>query len=574
MCVHSKSDDINIYTKTNAAWNVFLLEELQQTFINFGVSHAIHSHQYKDSELTYENSTIEDLLTDDTNDFLSKLEDLSGLGILKIKPELSIKGIGYEMYNISPEIKVNSVNSGVGINARVSLNGMDIFAESFNINFVLPNLINGKKVTALEVKMLKPRLNFSQGVTLPFELGLMLQKAKKGLKVSFSKLELKELANALVNSQHAFDYDFKSLHISDVSLEIMGRTVIVDEKKIVSTIMDNKENLKKIVIEQLASILATDGILALVKVFDGQIFPDEYWFNTKNDKKYPLVLKINELAAPEKNILKLSMNGDFCSKVNFEVNKKNCVNKKLIPSTQRQIPKADMIKSDELILNKLRSTDRQLTASIAEAYFTKLIHGTIENKEWDDLLEEFEIKLGNQKVFIQFDEEGEFAKVYIDAIYRVGKLKGLLIGQRNVNFPIVLKVKPRVEYLEVDYQDNEKGLVKNEQLPHIVFSIMDVVLEDSVLRNGIPEYNLKSSISRITFGLRGLVIRKIRKELFQFDQETQDNSNGKWVGVDLPALLFPELSNLHLEKLNFSSDGLGRGNFSFDGRDILIREIE
>jgi hypothetical protein len=135
-CAFATSGDIYIYTKTNASWNIFLLDELQQTMINLGSHYNMRSHQYMDSDLIYENSTIQDMLTDDTAELFEKLEDISGLGILKIKPEISIKSLGYDLYNISPEITVKPLYKGLGLNAKVSINGLDIYANSLDINFV------------------------------------------------------------------------------------------------------------------------------------------------------------------------------------------------------------------------------------------------------------------------------------------------------------------------------------------------------------------------------------------------------------------------------------------------------
>jgi hypothetical protein len=573
-CAFATSGDIYIYTKTNASWNIFLLDELQQTMINLGSHYNMRSHQYMDSDLIYENSTIQDMLTDDTAELFEKLEDISGLGILRIKPEISIKSLGYDLYNISPEITVKPLYKGLGLNAKVSINGLDIYANSLDINFVLPQQYASEKIIAMQVKMVKPRLSFSRGVTLPFELGLLLDKIDSGVKVSFSRLDLKLLANTLRNSQHAFDFDFERLDISEVSLEIMGRTITVDEDQILKTIMEYKENLKKIIIDQLAAVVAKDGFLALVKMFDGQILPDEYWFNTSIDKKYPFVLKLKSLKAIDEKTINLNIDGDFCTKEEFDISHKDCVSNKDIANYPNTISEEDDNQSRHWIEKSLKEKNKQFIASISENYITKLVHGTIKNNEWEDVLKENKIKLGDKKAFIRFDEEGEFAKLYIDAIYRVGKIKGLLLGQRNINFPIVLKIKPKVKYIEVEHQKSDSEITKKTELPHIVFTVVDIILESDTLRYGIPEYELDSSIQRINFGLRRVVLRKIRKELFQFDEETNRYGVNSWKGVDLPPLLFPELSNLYLEKLKFHSDGIGRGNFSFDGNQILLRDLE
>jgi uncharacterized membrane-anchored protein YjiN (DUF445 family) len=270
----------------------------------------------------------------------------------------------------------------------------------------------------------------------------------------------------------------------------------------------------------------------------------------------------------------LNIDGDFCTKEEFDISHKDCVLNKDIANYPNTISEEDDNQSRYLIEKSLKEKNKQFIASISENYITKLVLGTIKNNEWADVLKENKIKLGDKKAFIRFDEEGEFAKLYIDAIYRVGKIKGLLLGQRNINFPIVLKIKPKVKYIEVEHQKGDSEITKKTELPHIVFTVMDIILESDTLRYGVPEYELDSSIQRINFGLRRVVIRKIRKELFQFDEETNRYGINSWKGVDLPPLLFPELSNLYLEKLKFHSDGIGRGNFSFDGNQVLLRDLE
>lgn len=571
MTTLAKANDINLYSNTNSSWNSFLIEELEQILMNVGSDVKVKQFQYKDEDIVYDSSSIEDLLTPEVNDFLTHIENISGLGILKVKPEFVIEDIGYEFFDIIPDIKVKSVESGVKLDTKLKINGVHVFANSFNINFVLPRLVKSRKVVAFQVKLKDPLINFNRGVTLPLDLGIQLQKNNNGISLQIPHLNVEEFTKVLNDSFDQFDFDFKDLEISDVQLEIMGRMISIDDEQIKMTIMENKEELKKIILEQLSSLLLRDGIKAILRSKGSDTFNSKYWFNTE-DSDYPLMLDISEIKKFKDNVVQVGLNGGFCTRENFVKFSKDCEGHKTLPQEENTISESDNKESSYLIQKEFLLPDTKFIASISENYFTKLIHGTIENKEWNELLDEYDIKFGPRKAFIKFDERGDSATVYIDTVYKLKGLKQWVLSKNEINFPIVLKVRPRVEY-QMGYLDEEGQAGEKQLLPYIIFNIRDIVLEDDILWKGIPELGMKSTIPYVTYGFRNLVLRKVKSELFDFDEPTKTYKKDKWLGTDLPPLLVPLINKLKLEKLQFKSDGFGRGNFKLNGSDVLHQSL-
>ncbi len=565
--------DLLVLSRTTGPWNLFLVDEIQQLLKNIGEDIQLSRAQATGEAITYDNSTLEEMLTEESNEFLQTLEELSGLGILQIKPEFSIHSMGYDVYNVSSDIKLATVENGVEVDSSIIFNGVDIFADSFDINFVLPQLVKNKKVIALNIKIIKPQIRFLPGVVLPLKLKVILEKVARGLKVNLKDLDLNELAENLKSSVDAFDFEFEDIGISDVKLTLMGRTITVNEKKIEELVLSYKDDLKRIIVEQLANIIKEGRVGPLLKLYDGQIIETDKWFFTKAESNYPLLMQLDHVGKLAEDIFMLEATGEICAKATYAKYGKNCTQHQELSAFPSTITPAMENQSLENIKGIFQN-GAGFMASASENYLTKIIHGTIENHQWDDLLKDFKIKLGPKSAFLRFDEHGDSGLLYIDAVYNVGRFQGMLLRQRNINFPIVLKIKPRVEYrdVEVEYEEGIDIVTDFGLQAPIVFTITDVLIEDRVLRYGVKKYGLRSSIQDIRYGLRSTVIKKIRKDLFQYDKETNQYRDSKWIGVDLPPIVMPELNNLNLEKLHFESDGVGRGNFFFNEQDIQERE--
>jgi hypothetical protein len=565
------SSDIIVYTKTHASWNSFLIDEIQQIFANFSTERNFYSMQFENEKITYTNFEVQEFLTVDTVDFVKKIEEISRLGVLDSTPEFSLDGFGYDIENLNPIIDLENLETGIRFKTNVEINGLDIYAKSFNLNFVVPEYGTTKNVLAFQVKILNPRMSFHPGVTLPVKTDVNLLKNADGtIGVSLDHLDSQNLAQALKNSLHGVDFQYKELEISSVELLIMGQSLSIDKDKIKETINENKDLLKEIIVNQISNVVAKEGLLSLLKKYDNTNFKSNYWFNTKAENNLPFSLEVKSFTAIDEKIARVDIDGYFCSQENFSKFQDECKDHNEFKWFKNERNEREKQKSLEGIESKIRDPKTNLVISIGEEYITKLIHATIVNGQWDEILKEKGLSWGEQKAFIRFNKKGDRAQVYLDVRYGVGQITGLILSKRRVRFPIVLDIKTSVEYRKVDLFETEKEVFENEVLPHIVMNIMDVQMDNDTFWKGIPELGLETSISakEIRYGFRGLVVKKIKEDLFQFSEKNKSYLK-TWEGVELPPLIFPKIRNLHLEKLKHENDGNGRMNLSAEKEGLM-----
>lgn len=558
------AQDVTIYSKTEAPWNIFLMEKARALFDNIGKEVDYRSYTYTEDEIRYDNSTIEEFLTPSSNEFLSSIEHISGLSILQIKPELSIKDIGYNLYNISPDIKVRSISDGVQLEFDISVNGLDINASSVDLNFILPELVSNEKLTVLEVKMLKPQLQFDRSLTMDFKVIVDISKINDEFEISVVEVDTTKLVAQLSESKHLFNIEIEDLYISDVSLDVFGRRITVDPDKIRNTIIQNQELLKNVIVDQMAKLIEKDGVSAIVGSIEKFKIPNRLWFNTtKEDAIIPMSLDVSAVSKINEQIVKIDMKGKFCTAADFDEIGEDCIEDREVTARKVSRSEGEILQAMEMAKDRVNAQN-QAVVSVDEDYFTRLLTAIDEEGILEEIKKELDIEIGPQGAMIRFDRTGRQAELYVDVLSHVGKWTGRLISQRTLNFPIKLILDLSVKKIVTDYED-ENGIIHEQvEMPHLVFKIKDVDISHKLIRYGVPEYGFNSNLAyTVRYGLRGLVVKKIQRELLKYDEETQTFYDEYWNGVELPPIIFPLIKNLELERLDLESTGKGKLLFLF-----------
>lgn len=554
--------DLQIYTRTEAPWNLFLLDKVQQVFKNIGSKKEFNTYVYQNEEIRYENSTIEEFLTPSSNDFLTRIEDISGLKILDIKPELSLQNIGYRLHNFNPDIRVEQQNDKMIFHFEVGINGLDITADSIDLDFILSQLVVDEKITALEVKILKPEVLFDSSLNLSFSTSIELLKKEDGFEMTVKEIDTSKMVQQLTQNMELFQIGFEDFFISDVRLELFGRVVTVQEERIKQTIRENTNQLKQIIVEQLAKLIEKDGLRGILDSLKQIDFTDEMWINTGVGKQAPMSLEVLNLRKVDEQILAVDLLGEFCTERTYVEYEKECA--EMAPFDIQKFDRShEEKKSVDEIIKQHFNDQAQMIVALDENYLTKLVTALELEGILDGVKEELKIELGDKGALVRMDSRGDRIDLYLDVLYDVGFMQGVLLTKRKLRFPIHLMIEPYVKDIVTDFTDDEGILHEDVLLPHLVFRIKDVDIEHRILRYGIPEYNLPSTLDRVTFGLRGVVVGKVQKELLKFDHETQSLDHEYWEGVELPPILVPELYKLDLDKVRFESTGAGKGLFLF-----------
>lgn len=563
--------DILAYTRTQKHWNIFLLKEFR-TFMN-NLSMDIDPYQYQlEDNLVYSEDNIQHFISDEAKNLVQQVSVASGINIIDVVPELTVAGLGYTVSSIKPEIDPKEQSDGnVVLKSDISITGIEAYASEIKLSFLLSQSIQGKQIPALEVKILNPKVVLNEGKSLDFGLDVLFKEKKEKIELEFLKGNFDRITDALAKDPEMIDIVYDDIKIPNVSLQLMGRQISINEEKIKEIIAVHKPSLKTILIEQVRILFEKDGAMEIFKHFNGIAFDRNYWIDSSSESMFPIFLGIRDFSVPMKGIFKVELEGDFCTKRAFNSYAGECVNKRETVPANSTITKADFAYSKTNIETQLKEdNDIKFLASVSEDYINKVIVTTIDFGIWESIIEEIGIELGDRGVLVKLDKEGQNATVILDVIYDVGWFAGGALGERMLRFPVVLDATIRAEYYDVETQ-NEDGTVSVTSEPHIVFNLNDVNLDDSVLKYGLPKYGFPSTVKDVRKIFRKLVTKKIKKELFDYDAPTEPEKFAKWKGVDLPPLLLPEIRDMHLEKMNLESDAHGRLNLTLRGSDTIYR---
>lgn len=559
-----KRPDILVYSKLERNWNLFLLDEFQQIMDNFAVDVNPHSFVYEDESIVYEDGSIRQYFTESVSRLISRVQDAARLDILNLRPQLVIDDLGYSVEKIMPEATpIQNENGGdVTLKTKMSLKGVRVYAKDIQLNLVL-NDLNGEKLQAFNVIVRRPTVILDPNVLLNFSFDLTFEETQRELKLKFERGDFSDVRTLLGKNSNSIKLSYDDIIIPKVNLKLMGRNITIDSEKIKKAVDLNREDIELILIEQLANLIEKNGAMDLLKKFENSTFNKTRWFNSESDTSTVMNLSINKFqAVRDTNILITELMGDFCTPIQFSLFREKCVENRNIKIPFSRITDKRLQESRKNLETTLKSNnDIKFIASVSEDYINNLVSHTIEMGHWNSLFEDMGITLGPNAISVRLDERGNKANVYIEAIKDIGPKLGRLLGQRYVQFPVVLEASVRVEEQEALLEgfDGQGAPLVSKQ-PHLVMKILDVDLSDYTLVYGVKELDLRSNIQDIRRIFRNQVLKKIRNALYiyqaPFDQRMKDAHEG----TDLPGLMFPELYKLHLEKAVIDSDGLGRLN--------------
>lgn len=565
--------DVLVYTRTETHWNLFLLKEFR-TFMN-NLSMNIDPYNYDHgTDLVYSEENISTFIADDALDLLDTVSVASGINILDVKPQLTVSGLGYTVSSIEPSIKpIEKGNGDVLLKSDVAITGIKAYADDIKLSFIINQSIQGRKIPALEVSIVKPKVILNEGKVINFALDLLLKENKKDIEMEFERGDFSKFTQAMKDDPEMIDIVYEDISIPNVSLNFMGRNITINEAKIKEIITEHKPSLKAILLDQVRTLFEKDGAMQVLKHFNGTSFKRDYWIAPPGDYMFPLLLGIKDFSVPMEGVLKTELRADACTIVGYEAYGDNCVNNRITKAPKSTVTNADFAYSKAKIETQLKTNkDVQFLASIGEDYINKIIATTVDFGIWKPIIEEIGVELGDKGVLIKLDKTGKNATVLLDVIYDVGKVPGLVLSQRKLRFPVILDATIRAQYYDVE-TENEDGSVTITSEPHIVFNLNDVNLDDNILLYGHKEYGFPSTVQNVRrfLGLRKLVIKKIKKELFDYDAPSEPEKFAKWKGIDLPPLLLPEIRDMHLEKMNIESDAHGRMNLILKGSETIYR---
>jgi hypothetical protein len=523
-----KSPDIIVDSKLDFNWSDMLVQKIRRLLVNKG--HADPFKNKIESEIVIVDSVASQLVAPGSQALLNDLSNMIGVKLLNARSRIVVKNFYYEVGSITTDLRTTrKTTKGLIIDGDFSAGEIKVVSDEILLILEIPNA-DGSQIPLIKVKIKKPFFLTEGQTHLTVGASVQILEEKNDIKFKVLQSDFAKMADLLATRPNNIQLGFADLEIPRISVRIGNKEITIEPEKVKDFIAEREDQFKSLLIDQLRIKLQEGAAAPFVKVLEEVVIPREHWLITSSVSSQ---FKIGKISSDgfEKN-LEVSLPADFCTNSRFKSYKRNCVNLKETKAPTSLITMKDHQNSMDDIKDSLTSGSANLVASISEDYLNKLLAATFDAGMYNEMLAEADAALGPRKVFVRLDEKGENATLYADVKYNIKGFQSLVVGKGEIRFPLVLKCSMRIEK-------------KAGDIPVLIIKLVDADLSDHILRNGIPELNLQSTIQNVP-RFKGKILKTIQTSL------------NKFLGKDILSLNYPEFKGLGLETVNFTSDGSGR----------------
>ena len=535
------SPDILVDSTLDHDWSQLLVLKVRRLLKNFGYEDPFKNKL--DAPVEISDLVVSDYLSKDSKLLINDIGNAIGLNLVQGTTKVSIEGLSYDVEQFKMGLKATRKEAdGLVIASDFLASKINVKADKLVLSLEIPGKA-GKTVPVVKIEIINPNLVVEDKDFLGFFAAIKIKEDAENFSFKIMESSFRDLAKFLDQNRDKISLSFDDIVIPDLAVRIGNKTLRIPAEKVEGLIRSREGQLKTLLFAQTAESLKKGGAETMLKVAEKYKINKEYWINNSIISSQ---IKIDDITSTlDLNNVEFNMPGDFCTKENFEKNKKACIHQKITKESQTRLNKNLHLQSVSEMKDIMGTGDANIVASISEDYVNKLLVATYDAGLWDSMLKEAGVTLGPKKVFMRLDERGSAGTLYMDVVYKPSKVEGIIIGAKNINFPLVLKVSLRIE--------------KHEGLPVLIIHLNDADTSDATLLKGRPEAGLVSTIQNVP-RLKKKVIKTIRKQL--------DPMKGK----DILDLRYPELKGLGLEKVEFISDGNGRMNALMKLSDLIHDE--
>lgn len=520
--------DIIVDSKLDFNWSDMLVQKVRRLMVNYGYGDPFKSEIQ--SEITIVDATATELVSPGSRALVRDLGQMIGLELLNTRSKIKIKNFQYDIGSVTTDLKTSHRSSaGLIIDGDFATSNVRVVSDQITLSIEMAGA-RGAAIPVIDVVIKKPFLITQQNRDFVVSAAVQIIENKNDISFKVLRSDFQKMADLLALEPESVEIGFEDIIIPTISVRVGNRTVTIDPNKVRNFIVNRESQLKSLLVDQLRVQIRKGAADPLLKLVEEKKLPREYWMNSDIVASQFAIGKVSS-SSFTKN-LEITLPADFCTYSKFQSFNKNCLNLKETKTPPSVITDDKHRRSLDEIKDTLSTGDANLVASISEDYLNKMLAATIDAGLFNPMLDEIGASLGPKKVFVRLDERGESGTLYADVNYQIEGIQSSLIGRKEIRFPMVVKIAIRFEK-------------KLGGLPVLLIRLEDANLSDNILRYGIPELELVSSVNSIP-RFKGKVIKEIRKKTMAF------------VGKDIIALDYPEFKGLGLETVQFTSDGNGR----------------
>lgn len=463
----------------------------------------------------------------DTQDWINELQSVLKLRLFDSSYRLIVDGLSYSIQDFNAELVPDrSSPQRVDFVTATSVRAIHLKAKSVSFEIDLLKTV-GKKEIKFKVEVVSPDFIIHPDLITELSLGWIASIAPKNIELTLNSIDISKLFEQIARNPQFVELTYKELLIPKVSLVVGDREVSFDHEKIENFFTGRKDELKKAVID-LLSLKMKEKFRNLIKDKPKKILLPR---NFNLDEKVKGVFDVNDISLNQSGMTQFDLSAFFCDDTKNLINQFVCKNK-INAKVRRVIEPSEFQRSIRLINRKLIEKKSNIAVSISEGYLNNIVEATILAGLWDRNFEGKDFKLGPEKSFILAEEQGKEFSLFLDIMYKLKGAQRILVGRSEFRFPLKLMIGLSIE-------EDSHGV------PHFIIQVKKIVIDHELLVNGAPQYGLPSTVNTLP-RFRNKVLQGIREEVASFDQK---------ILVDFE---LPVLKGTYLNKLDFSSDGLGR----------------
>jgi hypothetical protein len=580
--------DIIVRNRLENSWNLFMLNEVKQFTNNLNYNFDPLDVSFKE-DIVYNADTIGDMFDETVLEDIRKIEKLLHLDILGVKPTLYIKGFGYKIDYVDPQINLVEDFGNVGLRSKVAIRGIEVFAKEMVLKYVLTSRDGRKKL--IEAKMIKPSVRFDPNYVVRFRADIDLEEDRDKIETIFKGTDFRSIQETLETNAHHVTLNPGKLQLPRIQGMLAGVDMEVNVGKVEALLGKHNSAIKKLLLGQLGILLGTQGLHDSIKEGARVEIQKDQWIGAESRRPDDLVayLRLDDLKKISTHVLEMEMIGDFCvsdNVINYGIDRCRDVKEVKVPKNIRS--SLDLKKSRNTISKLMQDKRVMFVSSISENFINKLISSTFEANLWEpvkvevnkEIEKSMEKILGNREKpdpvdfgdippFIRMDSTGNSASVYLTVKVNLrgflgnvgGRLAKLLMRVGVLEFPLKADITMKV-------------VQKYKQDAEIRMTILDLDLDPENLLYGIKDYELRSNLQDVRGILRKTVVKVIRNQLLDYAAPKNPEQKLYYKGYELPVgLKFQELNGMNLGRLKLYSDGIGRLNLYFREKQIKAPRI-
>lgn len=535
-----KSPDILVDTKLDSDWSGVLVSKIRRLLRNYGQADPFRN-KFQQPLTVYESEVLK-YLNPSAKELLSELSTMLGMEILNGKAQVVVHGLRYDIKGFKTDLKLtDEKHDGVTVSADFAASNVRVNADKVVLSLMIPGQTT---MPVISIEVLNPIVVASEESLIKFFSKINFESQDKKFKLGLEEAKFEDMAKGLLGNS-SVSLDFSRVIVPNVSIKIGNKTLKFDPKKIEQLIFSKKEGIKGLLLAQFSTILAKGFGKDAFKVMNSVGFDKEHWIDT-NTIMTNLKIKSFESFANREHVL-ATLDGDFCTKPVYGKLKNGCLDSRVTKLPKSRLTENNHADSLDTMHRIVEDGKANIVVSISEDYVNKILATTIDAGLWEKMLGSQGVVMGPNKPFIRLDEKNsKTGTLYMDLVYTPKKMERLAIGEKEVRFPLLLKVGLRIS--EVNKE------------PVFEIYVTDIDTSDDTLINGKPSLGVVSNIKKLRFKKK--VLGVIREETVAL-KNTQ-----------VLSLQYKPLKGLDLEKVNFISDGHGRMNALILLKDPSIFEEE